>query len=386
MQSFQLPVATSKLKDSLPLLVNSINTVLSNHSGAAFPTASLQRGMLCDRTDQGKLYILVDAAGPTWEVLFDYGAGSATTKEYVDAQMGTRLALSGGTMTGNISFEADTPTAAWTRRLGFLDGGALVGGIGGYGNAAGVFTSMFMRMGASPHTSGYGVNVDAAGVDLFGPVVGDGAWSTTGSMTCSEAYNNGGWWRSTGNVGWFNSTHGGGIYMTDATWVRTYNGKRFLCNDVMQVDGATPQVVLNDTAWGVRYLYHDGGVIGFLNSSGGWAFQCDNSGNVTAIGNVTAYSDRRLKKDIQPITDALNKVRFLTGVTFTRTDSGERQTGLIAQDVKVVLPEAVSEAAGEDKILSVAYGQMMGLVVEAMKDMAGQIDALKAKVAELEAR
>ena len=382
MQSFQLPIASTKLKDSLPLLVSSINTVLSNHSGGAFPTANLQRGMLCDRTDEGKLYILIDAVTPTWEVLFDYGAGTATTKEYVEAQRDTRLALTGGTMTGHINYEADNYGAAWASRIGFLDAGVVVGGIGGYGSAAGVFTSLYMRMGASPHTSGYGVNVDAGGVDLFGPVVGDSAWSTSGSITCVEAYNTG-WWRSTGNVGWYNATHGGGMYMIDTTYVRTYNSKALACTDSLLVDGATPQVRLNDSGWGVRYLYHDGGIIGFLTSGAAWAFQCDNSGNVTATGNVTAYSDERLKTDIERISGALSKVNSLDGVTFTRVDSGERQTGVIAQQVQAVLPEAVSVAAGKDAILSVAYGQMVGLLIEAIKELDAKVDAQARELAGL---
>jgi hypothetical protein len=42
------------------------------------------------------------------------------------------------------------------------------------------------------------------------------------------------WFRSTGNTGWYNSTYGGGIYMTDTTWVRTYNNKYFYCDTIIQ--------------------------------------------------------------------------------------------------------------------------------------------------------
>lgn len=188
---------------------------------------------------------------------------------------------------------------------------------------------------------------------------------------------NTGWFRSSAGTGWYNETYNGGIYMEDATYVRTYGGKSFLCNDAIQIDGVTPQVRLNDTNWGVRYLYHDAGLIGFLSAAGGWTFHSDNSGNTTAMGNVTAYSDIRLKKDIELIPDALDKVCALRGVTYERIDSGERQTGVIAQEVQAVLPEAVMTMADEQQTLSVAYGNLVGLLIEAIKELKAEVDVLK---------
>ena len=104
-------------------------------------------------------------------------------------------------------------------------------------------------------------------------------------------------------------------------------------------------------------------------------FTFTDGGNFTATGNVTAYSDIRLKTDLQQITGALSKVEQLTGYTYTRTDSGERQTGLVAQDVQKVLPEAVLQ--GEH--LSLAYGNMVGLLVEAVKELSARVKELEAK-------
>ena len=103
------------------------------------------------------------------------------------------------------------------------------------------------------------------------------------------------------------------------------------------------------------------------------------AGDVSATGNVLAYSDARLKTDLVRIDDALYRVSGLAGYTFTRTDSGERQTGLLAQDVQKVLPEAVSEA--ENGTLSLAYGNLAGLLVEAIKELAVEVAAIKAKLA-----
>lgn len=107
------------------------------------------------------------------------------------------------------------------------------------------------------------------------------------------------------------------------------------------------------------------------------AFTFDGSGNFVATGNVTAYSDKRLKKDLVRIEGALDKIEKLTGYTYTRIDTGERQTGLIAQDVQAVLPEAVSVMDNPESTLGVSYGNMMGLVVEALKELRAEIEELK---------
>lgn len=112
----------------------------------------------------------------------------------------------------------------------------------------------------------------------------------------------------------------------------------------------------------------------FRNGSGSDRVQIDTSGNLTATGNVTAYSDIRLKKDIELIPNALDKVLSLRGITFTDIESDERRTGVIAQEVQAVLPEAVMEG---EEYLSVAYGNLVGVLIESIKE-------LEARVRELE--
>lgn len=108
------------------------------------------------------------------------------------------------------------------------------------------------------------------------------------------------------------------------------------------------------------------------------------SGDILASGNVTGYSDKRIKTDIQVITNAVERVLALSGVTYQRTDiKMSRQTGLIAQDVQAVLPEAVVE--NEDGMLSVAYGNMAGLLVQAIKEQQAQIYSLVEEINRLKA-
>ena len=102
-------------------------------------------------------------------------------------------------------------------------------------------------------------------------------------------------------------------------------------------------------------------------------------GAVTGV-SFTPTSDRRLKTDLQRIEGALDKVSTLTGYTFARIDAPGRHTGLIAQDVQAVLPEAVSSATAEG-MLGVNYGAMVGLLVEAIKELRAEVAALKERLA-----
>ena len=102
-------------------------------------------------------------------------------------------------------------------------------------------------------------------------------------------------------------------------------------------------------------------------------------GTMYASGDITAFSDSRLKGNIQNIEPALEKVCKLTGYTFDRVDMhstpARRHVGLLAQDVHTVLPEAVH--VDEDGYYSVAYGNMLGLVVNALKELRTEVKELR---------
>jgi hypothetical protein len=101
----------------------------------------------------------------------------------------------------------------------------------------------------------------------------------------------------------------------------------------------------------------------------------DVRGNSYVHGDSTTDSDKRLKTDIQEIRGALDKVRSLTGYTFMKAHTNARSTGLIAQEVQEVIPEAVMTNP-ETGYLSVAYGNMMGLIIEAIKELDAKIDRI----------
>jgi hypothetical protein len=103
--------------------------------------------------------------------------------------------------------------------------------------------------------------------------------------------------------------------------------------------------------------------------------------NVYARGSFISTSDRSLKTNLERIQDPMNKIQNLNGYIYDRLDTGRKDTGLIAQEVLNILPEAVS--VDERNMLTIAYGNLAGLFVEAFKDMQEEIRNLKQEVQEL---
>lgn len=99
-------------------------------------------------------------------------------------------------------------------------------------------------------------------------------------------------------------------------------------------------------------------------------------GEVTAV-DFNTTSDAKVKNNVEPIIDAISKISQINGVTFSfiNDPKSKRHAGVIAQDVERVLPEAVND--GNDGIKTVAYGNMIALLVEAIKEQQKQIEELK---------
>lgn len=99
-------------------------------------------------------------------------------------------------------------------------------------------------------------------------------------------------------------------------------------------------------------------------------------GAINADGDIQGLSDESVKDNVRRITGALDKIEALVGVMYERNDQdGKASTGLIAQNVKKVVPEVVGQR--EDGKLTVAYGNLMGLVVEAIKELRAEVQSLK---------
>jgi len=106
------------------------------------------------------------------------------------------------------------------------------------------------------------------------------------------------------------------------------------------------------------------------------------TGNLVVGGTVTASSDKKLKKNIKTIDNALEKVISLRGVEYDRIDTGDHQIGVIAQEVEEVLPEVVypKGPAPDYETKSVAYGNIIGLLIEAIKEQNIRIEELERRL------
>jgi hypothetical protein len=96
----------------------------------------------------------------------------------------------------------------------------------------------------------------------------------------------------------------------------------------------------------------------------------NNNGDLTATGDIAAYSDERLKSDVKTLDGS--KVYDMRGVSFTK--DGKDGSGVIAQELQKVAPELVNT---EGDYLAVAYGNLVGYLIEAVKDLKAEVEELK---------
>ena len=101
------------------------------------------------------------------------------------------------------------------------------------------------------------------------------------------------------------------------------------------------------------------------------------SGTITASGDITAYSDASLKSDVETISGALELVMRLRGVRYMRNDTGQAGVGVIAQEMQDVVPEVVF--ANPDGLSSVAYGNLVAVLIEAVKELAASVEGLEVR-------
>ena len=171
--------------------------------------------------------------------------------------------------------------------------------------------------------------------------------------------NNLGWTSNTGDITGVNITAGDGLTGDQST----ASGQH---TQTIDVDSTVVRTTGNQTIGGIK------------------TFSSEIRGSADVVAFFT--SDKRKKKEIRPIFDALGKVGKLHGVTFAwnelagpekqdREFHKERRAGLIAQDVREVLPEAVFE--DEDGMLKMQYEQIIPLLVESIKELTQRVQELE---------
>lgn len=242
------------------------------------------------------------------------------------------------------------------------------------------------------------------------------SWYTNyGYINSDGLYLTSGWFRAHGATGWCNQTYGGGMYMTDTVYVRTYNNKRLRAEKLALGDRDIDNDARYITCYGmgdvsyINFGYTPAGGncgelsfaytgsagpsnyigLGFYGGSGANLKLYYNSssiligslsvnGNMTATGEVTAYSDVRLKSNIQPL-----KYRGrLTPKTYIKDN--KQSIGFIAQEVQILYPETVLMSDDKEHYLSLNYNALTAVLAAQLNDVDDEVTLLKKRVEFLE--
>ena len=154
----------------------------------------------------------------------------------------------------------------------------------------------------------------------------------------------------------------------------------------LTLNDTSPRITLNETDNDVAttnsmYMSFSGGIFTLTQTDEGDGSGNSRhifnmvSGNLTIDGEFSATSDERKKSNIVTVDRALDIVDSMRGVYFTRNNMDGRHVGVVAQEIQKVLPEVVSE--DEDGYLSVSYGNIVGVLIEAIKELKQEIEELK---------
>lgn len=243
----------------------------------------------------------------------------------------------------------------------------------------------------------------------------NGWYTNYGYINSDGLYLTSGWFRAHGATGWYNQTYGGGMYMTDTVYVRTFNNKRLRAEKLALGDRDNDINARYITCYGmpdVSYINfgynpafgncgelsfaYTGSAgpsnyigLGFCGGSGANLKLYYNSssiligslsvnGNMTATGEVTAYSDVRLKSNIQPL-----KYRGrLTPKTYIKDN--KQSIGFIAQEVQILYPETVLMSDDKEHYLSLNYNALTAVLAAQLNDVDDEVTLLKKRVEFLE--
>lgn len=146
----------------------------------------------------------------------------------------------------------------------------------------------------------------------------------------------------------------------------------------------------NDNTGGIDFGYTQNNTFNrtsFISSSGVGSFKMITTGsdinvgrNIKLSGDLFLTSDKRIKREIKKVDNALEKISKLNGYTFYKKGFQNKTAGIIAQEVREVFPELVNE---KDNILEVNYNGLHSLLIEAIKELNLKIDNLQNKIENL---
>jgi hypothetical protein len=356
---------------TLPIANGGTNTTATpTNGGITYGTGSAQAYSVAGTS--GQVLQSNGAAAPTWLSQSSIAAGSATLATTATTANATAAALtagtyltSGGTFNGSTArtFAVDATTTNTASKVVARDGS---------GNfSAGTITATLSGAASSATNATFASSATNA--------------SFATNATFASSATNASFASNSGNTNSVSNALG-----TSFTWTGVQN---FTGNGNTGSSAGVGMSAYSSGGNGAIMAFHRGGVyaINFgLDSDnvmriGGWSasanrLQMDMSGNLTMAGNVTAYSDERLKKDWADLSpDFIERLAEVKSGTYTRIDSDERQVGVSAQGLQKFLKEAIQ--SDNDGMLSVNYG---GAALASSVELAKYVVALEQRITQLE--
>lgn len=183
------------------------------------------------------------------------------------------------------------------------------------------------------------------------------------------------------NAGIFFGNSSIGSYVKQAIFAKYSNGLWGVGELHFAVDGNSDSSIVsaNDS----KMMISQTGNVGIRTTVPSVALEV--VGSIEYTGTITDVSDERLKDNILPIKNALEKIKTINGVSYNMIDTPDkREIGVIAQNVQSVLPEAVSVVDPENGYLGVSYPIMIPVLIEAIKEQQKQIEELKSQLSLLQ--
>jgi hypothetical protein len=249
-------------------------------------------------------------------------------------------------------------------------------------------------------------------------MTGDGSWNTTfdgsANVTGSLTLNNTGvtagtYTKVTVNAGGrvtaatalsstdINTALGGNAIVdstgyTDPSWLTSLSAGKLtagssatitnltLSNRLLVSNGSAtnPSIAWNADTGQDTGFYWGGDGYTYFSNNGVKSGEIQPGGNLVMVGDVSSYSDISIKKNIETIKDALDIVNSFRGIYYDTIDTNERKIGVVAQEAQVRAPELVR--LGSDGKLTVAYGNMGGLLLQAINELTERVKAIEAKL------
>ena len=340
---------------------NTVNSVVLRDASGNFSAGTIT-ATLTGTASNATQVVVTDSRNTTTTpqtinqgVVFDFKANS------------TESLSDGGTYFGEMTFRQYGTSTDWTgglsHQLGFTDNG-----------------NIWQRSGSSTSWGSWKKLLDSSNYNSYAPTLtgtgASGSWSisvTGSSASCSGNAATATNISNSGTVTLATATEQNSIYISQPSYT-TDQPVKLLNFDWYGNTWSLGNIRSGSTASNGFGVYSSGTERARFTTSG-----LSVTGTITASSNITAYSDIRLKKNIITIPNALDKVLNLRGVEYDRIDSEEHHIGVIAQEIETIIPEVINTDI-KSGYKTVAYGNLAGLFIEAIKQQNEVINKLKEEI------